>query len=359
MLGPGVPIIETHRRLTCLPPRPTLRVVNLQVPSMRTYWLRSEGNRTEFELRELPIPAPGPGQILLRVRATSLNYGDVFARIGLHSASAPRPAGLDASGTVEASGSGVTGFRIGDRVMGRMRGAFSEFAVADIAQIVPIPAHLDWIKAAAIPIAFVTAWEALFQFGALRSGESVLIAGASSGVGVAAVQCAHAIGARVIATSRSAKKLARLEQLGARVVIQSGVGDYSPAVLAANEGKGVDLAVDLVGGSAFPTCQRSLADFGRLGVVGYVDGQMRAEIDIESLHGKRLKIFGVSNTPLNAAQRAESMRGFVRDVLPAISDGRIDPVVDRVFGIDELAVAKEYMSGDALLGKVVISVSDD
>jgi len=323
---------------------------------MKSYWLRSDGDGTQFELRDLPIPSPGPGQVLVRVRATSLNYGDVFARIGLHSARAPRPAGLDAAGSIEALGTGVTSVQVGDRVMGRMRGAFAEYAVADVAQIVAIPERLDWIKAAAVPIAFVTAWEALFQFGDLRSGETVLIAGASSGVGVAAVQCAHAIGARVIATSRSAGKLARLRTLGADVVIQSGVEDYAPAVLAANGGKGVDLAIDLVGGSAFPSCQRSLADFGRLGVVGYVDGQMRAEIDIESLHGKRLRMFGVSNTPLNAMQRATAMHGFISDVLPAIADGRIDPVVDRVFGIDELPAAKEYMAGSSLLGKVVIRV---
>lgn len=324
---------------------------------MQAYWIRSDGGRTLFELREMPVPTPGAGQVLLRVRAASLNYGDIFARIALHRADAPRPVGLDAAGTIEALGPGVTQFTPGERVMARAKGAFAQYVLADVAQLARVPQRLDWAQAGAVPVAFVTAYESLFQLGGLVAGESVLIAGASSGVGVASVQCAKCFGARVvIGTSGSAEKLARLKQLGLDVGIRARADDYSAEVIAANGGKGVDLALDLVGGSAFAACQRALAPFGRLAVVGYVDAQMRAEIDIESLHGKRLKVFGVSNTPLNPAQRAEAMRGFVRDVLPAIEDGRIVPVVDRVFAFGQLPAAKDYVETNALLGKVVITL---
>jgi NADPH:quinone reductase-like Zn-dependent oxidoreductase len=323
---------------------------------MKAYWIHTQEGRTNLELRDVPQPAPGPGQVLLRVRASSLNYGDLFARIARHRADVPRPAGADAAGSVEALGPGVNGIAVGDRVMARARGGLAEYVVADVAQLAPIPPHLDWAQAAAIPIAFVTAYESLFHLGGLAAGESVLIAGASSGVGVAAVQSAKVAGARVIGTSGSAEKLARLNALGMDAGIQARGGDYAAQVLAATGGRGVDLALDLVGGSAFPACQRSLADFGRLGVVGYVDGQMRAELDIESLHGKRLRVFGVSNTPLDAAQRAAAMRGFVREVLPAIDDARITPVVDRVFPFEQLPAAKAYVESNALLGKVVVTL---
>jgi NADPH2:quinone reductase len=324
--------------------------------AMKAYWIHTKDHRTTLELREVPKPVPGPNQVLLRVHASSLNYGDLFARIARHRADVPRPAGGDAAGSVEALGPGVSAVSLGDRLMARARGGFAEYVIAEVAQVTPIPPHLDWAQAAAIPIAFVTAYESWFQLGGLVAGESVLIAGASSGVGVAAVQSAKMVGAHVIGTSGSAEKLTRLKALGLDVGIQARGEDYSAAVLAATGGKGVELALDLVGGSAFPACQRSLTDFGRLGVVGYVDGQMRTELDIESLHGKRLKMFGVSNTPLNAAQRADAMHGFVRDVMPAIADGRITPVVDRVFPFDQLAAAKDYVETGALLGKVVVTL---
>jgi NADPH:quinone reductase-like Zn-dependent oxidoreductase len=125
-------------------------------------------------------------------------------------------------------------------------------------------------------------------------------------------------------------------------------------VLAATGGKGADLAVNLVGGTVFDACQKSLANFGRLAVVGYVDGVMTAPLDLEAVHGKRHEVFGISNAPLTPAMRAEATRGFNRDVMPAISDGRIEPVIDRVFPFDELPAAKAYVESNAQLGKVVV-----
>lgn len=323
---------------------------------MKAYWMQSVGGVTQFELREVPRPKVGPRDVLIRVRASSLNHGDIFARIARHRADIARPAGVDAAGEVVETGEQVDGIPAGTRVMARVKGGFAEYVVADASQVTEVPAHLDWAQAAAIPIAFVTAYESLFQFGELTAGETVLIAGASSGVGVACVQAAKCKGARVIGTSGSAEKLAKLATLGMDAAIQARGGDFAPAVLDANGGKGVQLALDLVGGSAFPGCQRSLADFGRLGVVGYVDGQMRAEIDLESLHGKRLRMFGVSNTPLTPHQRAQAREGFEKEIMPHINAGRIVPVVDRVFAFDQLDAAKAYVETNALLGKVVIAL---
>lgn len=323
---------------------------------MKSYWIKTEGAGTALEMRDVPMPKPGPGQLLLRVRATSLNRGDLLASVSHHRADVARPAGVDAAGEVHAVGEGITGFKPGDRVIARARGSFAEYVLADVEQVVSMPQRLSWEQAAAVPIAFVTAYEALFQLGHLKQGEWLLIAGASSGVGVACLQAAKCVGAKVIGASGSAEKLARLKTLGLDVGILARGGDFASQALEATGGKGVNLAVDLVGGSAFPACQRVLADHGRLAIVGYVDGVMKAEIDLNAVHGKRLHIFGVSNAPLTAAQRAEAMRGFVRDVLPALADGRIVPVVDRVFLFNELPAAKAYVESDVQLGKVVVKV---
>ena len=324
---------------------------------MKSYWIKKTGDHAELELRDVPVPQPACGEILVRVKATSINRGDMLARIRRHSADEARPAGVDAAGEVHAIGEGVTAFKPGERVMFRARACFAEYVIVDPALAARVPEHLTWEAAAAIPVAFITAYEALVQFGGVQAGEWVLIAGASSGVGVAALQVAKYLGANVIGVSGSAAKLARLQTLGLDLAVCTH-GARSPGfasdVLHATGGRGVNLAVNLVGGSAFPDCLNALADFGRQVIVGYVDGQMKTELNLEALHGKRLHIMGVSNAPLAPAQRAEAMRGFMDVLYPAFVNGRIKPVIDRVFSFDELPAAKRYVETDQLLGKVII-----
>lgn len=326
-------------------------------PNMKIYWIHTQGDATKLELRDAPIPTPGPEQVLIKVRASSLNRGDIMARIKRHRADIPRPAGTDASGEIEALGASVTGWRIGDQIIARVKASFADYCVADVAQIAAMPARLTWEQAAAVPIVYVTAYEALFQLGGLVAGESVLIAGASSGVGVAAVQAAKVFGAKVIGTSGSQAKLERLRPLGLDIGIRARAEDFSQQVLEATGGKGVNLVALISGGTAFAASLHCLADFGRMAIVGYVDDTMHADFDLEAVHGKRLKIFGISNSPLTPQHRAESMRGFVRDLLPAIADGRIEPQVDRIFPFAELAAAKDYMESDVVFGKIVVTLA--
>lgn len=324
---------------------------------MKSWWIQKSGEQVTLALRDVPVPQPARGEMLVRMRATSINRGDVLARIKRHSAEGGRPAGVDGAGDVCAVGDGVAGFTTGDRVLFRAHGCFAEYAVVDAMLAAKVPAHMWWEEAAAIPVAFITAYEALVQFGKLQRDETVLIAGASSGVGVAALQMAKVLGAWVIGVSRSAEKRARLKALGADAVIDTqgarGTG-FAEEVLWITRKRGVDLAVNLVGGSAFADCQRALADFGRQVVVGYVDGQMKAEIDLESLHGKRLSVMGISNAPLTPGQRAIPMRGFMEQIYPHLASGKIKPVIDRVFDFSEAAAAKAYVDTNQLLGKVII-----
>ena len=180
------------------------------------------------------------------------------------------------------------------------------------------------------------------------------MAGASAGVGVASVQLGKLIGAKVIGTSGSADKLNKLAALGLDLGLQNRNGGFEKAVMEATGGKGVNLVVNNVGGTVFAECIRTLAYRGRLATVGYVDGVVTAELDILALHSKRLKLFGVSNKMRSAAEIAEGVRNYSRDVLPALAGGHLRPVIDRVFPFDELPQAKAHMEASAHLGKIIL-----
>jgi NADPH:quinone reductase-like Zn-dependent oxidoreductase len=328
---------------------------------MKAYWIRPEGDRTVLELRDTPVPEPKPGRVLVRMHAVSLNRGELMGALGLHAKPgqppAAKPAGVEGAGEVAALGEGVTGLKAGDRVMGRCAGSFAEFALMDAREAVPIPRRLSWEEAAAVPLVFMVVHDMLIAQGRLAAGEWLLVTGASSGVGVAALQVAKVLGAKVIGTSGSAEKLERLKGLGLDVGVRTRGADFVDAVLAATGGKGANLVVNNVGGSVFAACVRALAFEGRFATVGYVDGVMTSEIDIDALHSKRLHLFGVSNKLRDAESRSVTVRGFVADVLPAIADGRIRPVIDKVFAFDELPAAKAAMESNAHLGKLVARVA--
>ena len=312
---------------------------------MRAYFLQTAGERMNLELREVPTPQPGPSQLLVKIQASSLNRGELIAGHGLIAPGAAKPAGQEAAGEVVGTG---------ERVMGRCPGGFAEYGLMDKSDAVPVPANLSWEEAGAIPLTFMVVHDMLVGQGGLKAGEWLLVTGVSSGVGVAALQAGKAIGARVIGTSGSNEKLDRLKALGLDIAIQTRRPDFYDAVMQATAKHGVDLVVNNVGGSVFAECIRALAFQGRLATVGYLDRVMKAELDIDALHAKRLKLFGVSNKHRNAEQRAVTVRGFSADFLPYFASGRIKPLIDKVYRFDELPQAKAFVESDAQLGKVVV-----
>ena len=320
---------------------------------MKAYWISPGPTATAVELRETAAPEPKAGQILVRVRAASLNRGELLG--GAHGA-APKPGGGECAGEVVEVGDGVTGVSVGARMMGRCGGGFAELALMDAREALRVPERLTWDEAAATPLTFIVVYDMLIAQGHLAAGQWLFVTGISSGVGVAALQTAKVLGARVIGTSGSADKLARLEKIGLDVSLRTRAGDFHDAVMKATEGKGVNLVVNNVGGSMFAACIRILAFEGRLATVGHLDHVLSATLDIEALHRKRLTVFGVSNRLRTAGQRAETVRAFARDVLPYFEDGRLRPLVDRVFGFDELPAAIAFMESDAQVGKIVVRV---
>jgi NADPH2:quinone reductase len=327
---------------------------------MKSCWIVTQNGRTALEFRDVPVPQALPGEIVVRVRAAGLNRGEMIAGGVMHGGPA-KLGGTEAAGEVHAVGDGVSSVKPGDRVMGRVigreRGAFAEYAMMEAGEVMPAPAHLSWEQAAAIPVSFLVVYDALYPYGQLERGEWLLITGVSSATGVVALQAGKFIGARVIGTSGSDEKLARLKTIGLDAGIRTRAADFAARVREISGGKGADLAVNCVGGSMFPECMRALSFGGRLATVGYVDGVYRNEIDLQDLHANRHVVFGVSNSRLNADGRAASVRGFVRDLLPAFDDRSIVPVIDRIFSFDQLPAAKAYMESNAQVGKIVIHVA--
>jgi NADPH:quinone reductase-like Zn-dependent oxidoreductase len=285
-----------------------------------------------------------------------LNRGEFVIGHGLHKGGQASPIGMEGAGVIAAIGSDVKGFNVGDKVMGRCRGAFAEYATMDSVEVMPIPDSLSFEQAASIPLTFLVVHDMLSLQGKLRPNEWLLIHGVSSGVGVAALQMGKAMGAKVIGTSGSPEKLARLKDYGLDVPLCLRGSGFEDSVMKATDGKGANLVVDTVGGSVFAESIRCMAFEARFAMVGYVDGVLSAELDLLALHAKRLRLFGVSNKLRSAAQRAEFLPAFKAEVLPAIADGRIKPLVDQTFPFDQLAQAKEMMETNKHVGKIVLKM---
>jgi NADPH:quinone reductase len=312
---------------------------------MKAYFLQPPA--MNLELRDVPQPQAAVGKLLVRVRVASLNRGEFIRGVGLTKPGAAKAAGTDGAGEVVGSG---------ERVMGRLPGAFGEYALMDKPDAIPVPANLSWEEAGAVPVTFLVVYDMLVQQGNLRPGEWLLVTGVSAGVGVAALLAAKAIGAKVIGTSGSAEKLAKLKSLGLDVGVQTRGPNFHQPVMDATGGKGVNLVVNNVGGTVFAETIRCLAYEGRHATVGYVDGVLKSEIDLEALHSKRLKLFGVSNKLRTAEQRAVTVQGFTRDWLPLFASGKLKPLVDRVYDFAELPKAVERMEADQHVGKIVVRV---
>jgi NADPH2:quinone reductase len=315
-----------------------------------------------LEQREVQLPRCGPGQVLVRVRATGVNRADLLQVAGKYAVPPGVPAdipGLEFAGEIVEAGDDVSGWTRGDRVMGIVGGgAYAEYVVVHHGAVVAIPDTLDYVAAAAFPEAFITAHDALITQAALRPGESVLIHAVGSGVGLAAVQVAAWRGAVPFGTTRTAGKLEAARQLGMRdgVTVEGDPSAIAAAVKQWCDGKGVDVVLDLVGGAYVPAGLEALAMHGRLILVGTIAGN-RADVRLDRILRKRLTIRGTVLRARSDAEKAEATRVFAADLLGPIAEGRLVAPVHAVLPLAEAAEAHRIVAADANTGKVVLAVS--
>jgi putative PIG3 family NAD(P)H quinone oxidoreductase len=314
-----------------------------------------KGPAESLKPHTIPRPEPGPGQILIAVRAAGVNRPDIAQRKGFYPPppGAPDTLGLEVAGEVAAVGEGASRWRVGDRVAALLGGGgYAQYAVGDARHALPIPEGLDFVQAAALPETVFTVFSNVFEIGALVAGETLLVHGATSGIGVAAIQLAKARGARVIATSRTARKAAQALELGADISLDVSAGDFVEPVKAAG---GADVVLEMVGGDYVAKDIAVLNPFGRLVFIAFQAGS-KVTADLLPVQRKGLVLTGSGLRPRDADEKARLTAAVEREVWPLIASGAFRPIVDRTFPLQEAAQAHAYLEAGDHLGKVVLTV---
>jgi NADPH2:quinone reductase len=307
---------------------------------------------------ERPDPVPGPGEVLIRVAAAGVNRPDVLQRRGGYP---PPPGasdipGLEVAGIIASAGEGVAGLGIGDAVCALVSGGgYATMCVAPAPQCLPVPAPLDLTAAAAIPETFFTVWTNVFDRGRLRAGETVLFHGGTSGIGTTAIQIARARGATAFATAGSDEKCRACEALGARHAINYRSQDFVEAIKALTGGRGVDVILDIVGGSYLPRNLAALATDGRLVQIGLMGGDT-SSIDLRRVLARRLTITGSTLRPRTVAEKGQIALALEREVWPLLENGVVKPVIYKTFPLQEASAAHRLMESSEHIGKLVLTV---
>ena len=326
---------------------------------MRAAVITEPGGPDVLKVMEVDDPSPGPEDILVDVKATALNRADTMQRQGGYPAPPGSPddiPGLEFAGVVIDAGDRVTGISNGDRVFGLLGGGgYATRVITHHRMAVHMPESWDFVQAAATPEVFLTAYDALFNRGNLKMGETVLVHAAGSGVGTAAVQLAHQAGAFVFGTAGTDEKLSGATELGMDVGINYHEQDFPAVVNEITSGTGVDVLVDFIGAPYWDQNVASMAMQGRIIEVGLMGGA-RVEIDIGQLLWKRLQVIGTTLRGRSIEEKLSVTAQFRHHVLPHLASGSMKPVVDRSFPLEEVVEAHRYMETNANFGKIVLTV---
>ena len=306
-------------------------------------------------------PVAGPGDVLVEVIAAGVNRADLLQREGHYDppAGASPILGLECSGVIEELGSDVSGWAVGDRVCALLPGGgYAERVAVPAGQLLPLPDGMDPVQAAGLPEVACTVWSNLVMIGGLSAGRTVLIHGGSSGIGTMAIQIARELGARVVVTASTDEKLAACTDLGAEIAINYREQDFVAELMAATDGRGADLVLDLVGAKYLQRNVSALADGGRLVIIG-MQGGRHAELDIAALMRKRAGIVGTtlrSRPATGAGSKAEVVAAVRTGLWPLVAAGTVRPVVGAVLPITEAARAHRRMAAGEVIGKIVLTV---
>ena len=314
-----------------------------------------KGGADALELQSVPVPELRPGHVLIRVRAAGVNRPDLLQRAGRYP---PPPGaseilGLEVAGEIAAVGDGAGRWREGDKVTALLAGGgYAEYALVDARHALPVPAGLEFAEAAALPETVFTVWANVFEGGRLQRGETLLVHGANSGIGVTAAQMARAAGARVFATARGAEKAAKAREVGADVAIDTTAGDWAAAVKSAGA---VDVVLDMMGAGYFAGNVDVLAPGGRLVVIAFLTGAV-TELNLMTLMLKRLTLTGSTLRGRDASEKARLARAIEEHVWPWIESGAVRIPVDRAFPLARAGEAHAFLEQGSQFGKVVLQV---
>ncbi|HEX4303728.1 MAG TPA: NAD(P)H-quinone oxidoreductase [Rhizomicrobium sp.] len=325
---------------------------------MRAIEVQNPGQGYTLAVAEIAKPAPGAGEVLIKIAAAGLNRADLAQAMGGYPPppGAPATLGMECSGEIAALGAGVTAFKVGDKVCALLGGGgYAEFVAVSEQLVLPVPWGVGLVEAAALPEVHFTVWTNLMDAARLKPGESVLIHGGSSGIGTAAIQMLHARGHKVFTTAGSAEKCAAIAALGADTAINYREQDFVEVVKGATGGKGVDVILDMVGGEYIQRNMSAAAVWGRIINIAYQSG-MQASVNFAPMLMKRLSLLA---TTLRA--RSNDEKGVIRDALlrevwPLIDAGKIKPVVDRVYPLAEAGAAHKRMAGSEHIGKILLTL---
>jgi NADPH:quinone reductase len=304
------------------------------------------------------VPDCASGEVLIRIQAAGLNRADILQRRGHYPApsGAPTHPGLEVAGTIVQCAADVRDFRLGDPVCALLQGGgYAQYVAVNAGQVLPKPSSLSFVDAASLPEAYFTVWSNLFGFGRLQPGESVLIHGGSSGIGVAAIQLAHALGHTVFATAGSEEKCRFCERLGASRAINYKDDDFVERSKALTNHRGVDVILDMVGGSYLARNIQALATQGRLVIIA-TQGGTKGEMDLLRVMQHRLAITGSTLRARSVQFKREIRDALLQTVWPMIEAGKIKPIVDRVFPLSEVQSAHAHMEAGGHIGKIILQI---
>jgi NADPH2:quinone reductase len=326
---------------------------------MRAVIMTRSGGPEVLQIQDVALPEPVGHQVRVRVRAAGLNRADLSQRAGYYPAPSGSPAnipGLEFAGEVDAVGSLVHTWKLGQRVMGIVGGGGqAEYVLSHEGLLVEIPDNLDFVQAAAVPEVFMTAHDALFTQGGLQMGERVLIHAVGSGVGTAAIQLAHTIGATVFGTSRTSQKLEQARALGLDMPLTEQ--NFAVQVKQHTNGKGVHVVLDFVGAAYMEQNLESLATWGRLVLLATLGGA-HANINLSMLMGKRIQIRGCTLRSRTLEEKMAVTRCFATHVVPLLASKRIQPIIGQVYPLHEIAKAHVAMAENRNFGKLVLRIDD-
>jgi NADPH2:quinone reductase len=325
---------------------------------MRAIEITQPGKPDVLQLCERPIPVPKAGEVLIKVHAAGINRPDVLQRLGKYPVppGASDLPGLEVAGEIVDGDYAAAGFDKGDMVCALVQGGgYAEYCTAPAEQCLPVPEGLTPLEAASLPETFFTVWSNVFDRARLSPGESLLVQGGTSGIGVTAIQLAAALGHRVFATAGSDDKCRACEELGAERGINYRTEDFAQVVKESTGGKGVDVILDMVAGDYLPREIDCLADDGRIALIALLGGA-KAEIDLGQVLRRRLVITGSTLRPRPVAFKAAIARSLRERVWPLFGQGKLKPVIYRSFPLEEAAAAHALMESSTHVGKIVLEV---